>query len=371
MQAENQWYRIENENEVFSPSLLIYPERIEQNIIRMVRMAGDTSRLRPHVKTYKMAEIVKMQMDHGIFKFKCATISEAEMTARCGANDILLALQPVGPGIERFFRLQQAFQNVNFSCIADSEQVIIQISDMARRYNIETNIWLDINVGMDRTGILPGDEAVRLYKLIDSLPKLRAKGLHVYDGHIHEKVFSLREKICNDSFSPVQKMRDDLNREGFGRVNIVAGGSPTFPFHAAREDVESSPGTVLLWDYGYSSSFADMDFLHAAVLFTRVVSKPGKDLICLDLGHKAVGSEMPQPRIMIPGIDDFQITGHNEEHMVVRTRHAGTINTGDPLYALPWHICPTVDRYDKVNVVSDSRVTGQWNVEARKRQITF
>ena len=62
-----------------------------------------------------------------------------------------------------------------------------------------------------------------------------------------------------------------------------------------------------------------MDFLHAAVLFTRVVSKPAKDLICLDLGHKAVGSEMPQPRIMIPDIDDVTIIGHNEEHMVIRT----------------------------------------------------
>ena len=181
-------------------------------------------------------------MNHGIFKFKCATISEAEMAARCGANDILLAMQPVGPNIERFFRLKQAFQNVNFSCIADSEQIIIQISDMACRYNIETHIWLDINVGMNRTGIVPGEEAIRLYKLTDSLPKLKAKGLHVYDGHIHEKVFSLRQKICNDSFAPVQKMRDDLKKAGFSQVNIVAGGSPTFPVHASRKDVEIKPG---------------------------------------------------------------------------------------------------------------------------------
>ncbi len=97
-------------------------------------------------------------------------------------------------------------------------------------------------------------------------------------------------------------------KAGFSQVRIVAGGSPTFPGHATREDVETSPGTILLWDYGYSSSFTDMDFMHAAVLFTRVVSKPAMDLICLDLGHKAVGSEMPQPRIMIPGIDDYTIT---------------------------------------------------------------
>jgi D-serine deaminase-like pyridoxal phosphate-dependent protein len=371
MVPENQWYRIENEDEVFSPSLLVYPERIERNICKMVMMSGDVTRLRPHVKTHKMAEIIRMQMNQGIFKFKCATISEAEMVARCGATDILLAMQPVGPAIERFFRLKQAFKNVSISCIADSEQILVQLSEMAIRYDAEAQIWIDINVGMNRTGIKPGEEAIRIYKLAENLPKLKAAGLHVYDGHIHEKVFSLRQKICAEAFVPVQKMRDDLRNAGFMQVRVVAGGSPSFPVHASENDMETSPGTLLLWDYGYSSSFADMDFLHAAVLFTRVVSKPGNDLICLDLGHKAVGSEMPQPRIMIPGIDDLTIISHSEEHMVIRTSHAGSLNEGDPLYAIPWHICPTVDRYDVVNVVSGSRVTGQWKVEARKRQITF
>jgi D-serine deaminase-like pyridoxal phosphate-dependent protein len=371
MPAEKQWYKIENENEVFSPSLLVYRDRIESNIRKMAAMAGDVTRLRPHVKTHKMPEIMRLQMNHGIFKFKCATIAEAEMAARCGSMDILLAMQPVGPNIERFFRLKQAFLDVNISCIADSEQILIQLSEMACQYNNETHIWIDINVGMNRTGIVPGEEAIRLYKITDNLPKLKAVGFHVYDGHIHEKVFALREQICNDAFAPVLKMVEDLKRSGFTQVRIVVGGTPTFPIHATRKDVEISPGTVLLWDFGYSSSFADMDFQHAAVLFTRVVSKPDKDLICLDLGHKAVASEMPQPRIKILGIDDYTIIGHNEEHMVIKTSYAGHLEPGDPVYAIPWHICPTVDRFETVYVVTESGVTGQWNVEARKRQITF
>lgn len=371
MDPENQWYRIENEEEVFSPSLLVYPDRIESNISKMVEMAEDVSRLRPHVKTHKMSEIIKMQMNHGINKFKCATVSEAEMVAGCGATDILLAMQPAGPGIERFFGLREAFKNVNISCIADSEQILVQLSDKAISYDTDTEIWIDINVGMNRTGIMPGDEAVRIYKLAENLPKLKAVGLHVYDGHILEKDLSLRQKACAEAFAPVQKMKDDLRAAGFTQVRIVAGGSPSFPVHASGNDAEISPGTLLLWDYGYSSRFSDMDFLHAAVLFTRVISKPGKDLLCLDLGHKAVGSEMPQPRIMIPGIDDLTIISHSEEHMVIRTSQAGSLNYGDPIYAIPWHICPTVDRFDTVNVVTGSRVTGQWNVEARKRQITF
>jgi D-serine deaminase-like pyridoxal phosphate-dependent protein len=293
------------------------------------------------------------------------------MVAGCGATDILLAMQPVGPNIERFFRLREAFKNVNVSCIADSEQILFQLSEMAIRYDAGTEIWIDINVGMNRTGILPGEEAIRIYKLAENLPKLKPVGLHVYDGHIHEKDLSLRQKACAEAFAPVQKMTDDLRNAGFQHVKVVAGGSPTFPVHASRHGVETSPGTLILWDYGYSSSFSDMDFLHAAVLFTRVVSKPANDLICLDLGHKAVGSEMPQPRIMIPGIDDLSIISHSEEHILIKTSHAGSLSPGDPLYAIPWHICPTVDRYDTVNIVTGSRVTGQWKVEARKRKITF
>jgi len=152
---------------------------------------------------------------------------------------------------------------------------------------------------------------------------------------------------------------------------VIAGGTPTFPLHALRENVELSPGTLLLWDWGYSSSFKDMTFEHAAVLLTRVVSKPAKDLLCLDLGHKAVASEMPQPRIKILGIEKYTIVGHNEEHMVLRTNEASKYKPGDHFYAVPWHICPTVDRHDWVYVVRDNKVTGQWAVEARKRKITF
>ncbi|MBK8880918.1 MAG: D-TA family PLP-dependent enzyme [Bacteroidales bacterium] len=371
MTTGNQWYKIENEDEVYSPSLLIYPDRIENNICKMVEMARDADRLRPHVKTHKMAEIVRMQMKHGINKFKCATISEAEMVAGCGATDILLAMQPVGPNIERFFRLKKAYRGVNFSCIVDSEQIIHQLSETGCRYDLETSLWIDINVGMNRTGITPDEEAIRIFKLADSLPKLKAEGLHVYDGHIHEKNFSLRTDICNEAWLPVGKMRNNLKTAGFSNVRVVAGGTPTFPVHASKSDVEISPGTILLWDFGYSSSFSDLNFQHAAVLFTRVVSKPAKDIICLDLGHKAVGSEMPQPRIMIPSFNDFTIIGHSEEHMVIRAAQAENIRTGDTVYAIPWHICPTVDRYDSVYVVTESRVSGKWNVAARKREITF
>ena len=80
---------------------------------------------------------------------------------------------------------------------------------------------------------------------------------------------------------------------------------------------------------------------------------------------------MGQPRIKIAGIENYTITGHNEEHMVIRTEESGKFKTGDHIYALPYHICPTVDRYETVSVVMDGSATGEWKVEARKRKISI
>jgi D-serine deaminase-like pyridoxal phosphate-dependent protein len=369
--AEDLWYAITSVEDVASPALLIYPERIEQNIRKMIAIAGNVELIRPHVKTHKMSGIIRLQMKYGIHKFKCATIAEAEMVAECGADDILLAYQPVGPNIDRFFRLKKGFPDAKISCIADSEEVIFQLSETAGRYGMETYLWLDIDNGMNRTGVLPGKKAVKLFEMIIDSPMLKAEGLHVYDGHIHESDFNLRQKICNDAFAPVTGLAAELEKLTNSSLTIVAGGTPTFPIHAKRNGVETSPGTVILWDYSYSSSFPDLNFLHAAVLMMRIISKPGKELICLDLGHKAIASEMPQPRIKILGLNNYIIINHNEEHMVIRTPEARDMKIGNVLYGIPYHICPTVDRYDTVTVVKDGKAEEQWDVEARKRRITY
>ena len=370
MTSQYSWLKITNPDEVNSPSLLIYYTRLESNIKRMISVAGNPDYLRPHLKTHKMPEVVRLLIKHGIMKFKCATISEAEMAAQCGAEDVLLAYQPVGPNIDRFFKLKMEYMNTNFSCLADCESIINSISRVAVKTGISTSVWLDINNGMDRTGVEPGDIAVKLYKLIKDSQMLVPGGIHVYDGHIHDNDLFEREKTCKNAFLPVLSLLDFITDTSANPVKVIAGGTPTFPLHAKRKGIELSPGTTVLWDYGYSSSFADMDFLHAAVLFTRVISKPGHRLICFDLGTKAVASEMPHPRIKIIGIDDYEFVSHNEEHMVIRTPEADKIKVGDPFYCIPYHICPTVDRYDKVYVVRDGCVTEEWNVVARRREIT-
>src|SRR5215831_18900308 len=349
------WHKVTNAREIASPALLVYPDRIEENIRRMLAIAGAAELLRPHVKTHKLAELVRMQITHGITKYKCATITEAEMTAGCGARDVLLAYQPVGPNVDRFVRLIKAFPNTKFSTIADDAETLRCLSAAASDATRQIEVFLDIDCGMHRSGVAPGPAATELYRLINKLPALNAGGLHAYDGHIHDRDPAERLKTCETAFASVQALRIELaniadpssssnalGRLGQPDLTVVAGGTPTFPIHARRKDVECSPGTCILWDAGYRTKLPDLPFLPAALLLTRVVSKPGGNRLCLDLGHKAVASENPHPRVEFLELPDAKAIMHREEQLVIETARADQFVVGACLYGSPWHICPTV-----------------------------
>jgi D-serine deaminase-like pyridoxal phosphate-dependent protein len=367
----DQWYHVDGTAGIPTPALLIFPDRIEANLQRMLNLAGGPDHLRPHVKTHKMAEIVKLKILYGISKFKCSTLAEAEMVAKCGGKDIMLAMQPVGPHLDGYFKLQSFYSGSRFSTLVDSPAVAEQIAALATARKQETDLWLDINNGMDRTGVLPGKEALLMYQKISGLPFIRTRGLHVYDGHIHERDIHERKKICERDFQSVNTLIGDIRHAGYEVPVIVAGGTPTFPVHAHRRNTETSPGTCVLWDSGYQNNFPDLDFLPAAVLLTRVVSKPNRNLLCLDLGHKAIAAEMPHPRITLLDIPISRFVNHSEEHLVIETDASEQWNPGDALYGIPWHICPTVPRYKSAYIIRNARVSGEWQIDARDRMITL
>ena len=138
------WFAVENLDEVESPALLIYPARVEENIRRMVAIVGDAARLRPHVKTHKLAQITRRNIAAGITKFKAATIAEAEMLGRENAADILLAYQPVGPNARRLIELIRTFPKTSFACLVDDIGAAHTLSQLAVREGTRINVLLDL-----------------------------------------------------------------------------------------------------------------------------------------------------------------------------------------------------------------------------------
>ena len=319
------WHTLTTPDEIPSPALLLYPERIEENIRRMIATTGSVDRLRPHVKTHKLAEVVQLQLKAGITKFKCATIAEA-------VGNLASAGQEAG---------------------------------------ITLPVLLDLDGGMGRTGIPLGQAAVTLYKLIDQLPGVEPAGLHLYDGHLHDSDPAERLAKWETMMEQLKSFRTDVETAGLPMPVVVGGGTPTFPFHARHTAHECSPGTTLLWDFGYAEKFADLEFQQAAVLLSRVVSKPGSDRVTLDLGHKGIAAENPHPRVKFIGLDDAEAVVHSEEHLTLQTDRAGEFRVGDLLYGIPRHICPTVALYDRAYIIRMGKLTAQWQVTARARKLTY
>lgn len=373
MPAMDARYRIADTGNIFTPALIVFREQLEANLDHMIKIAGDVNRLRPHCKTHKMPEVTKIQLKKGIYKHKCATLAEAEMLSDAGVQDIILSYNMVGPNIARAVKFLQKYPKSELKVLADHAGPIAQLGQAMTAAGLKIGVLLDLNVGQNRTGVLPGPQALELYKLIAKTPGLKPAGFHVYDGNHNQKSVTEREAGVDHEWEKVIALRDDCVKAGIPVPRLVCGGTGTFPIYSAKKDptIELSPGTCVFNDAGYGERYADMPFPPATMLLTRVISRPAPDLMTLDLGYKAVASDPPAgQRVTFPQLPDVEQVLQNEEHLVLRTPEAEKFQPGDELYALPKHICPTSALHKQVYVVANGEVVGQWEVTGRDRCIT-
>ena len=370
--TNKEWFLISDIKNLDTPALVIYPQRVKENIGILKNMIDEVSRLRPHVKTNKSREASLLMLEAGITKFKCATISEAEMLGMCYAPDVLLAYQPLGPKLDRFISLIETYPETKFSCLVDNIKSAQNISEAALKYHLKIDVYIDLNIGMNRTGIKPGSQALQLYVDCDKLSGIHPLGLHAYDGHIHDADLAVRTKRADEAFEPVKTLLQEIEQKCHAQSIIIAGGSPTFPIHAKRERVECSPGTFIYWDRGYSLTCAEQSFLTAVLVISRVISLPDETKICLDVGHKSVSAENElNKRIYFLNAPDLVFVGQSEEHLVADAGTGHHYKVGDVLYGVPYHVCPTIALYERAITIEDHHISGEWRNIARDRKITI
>lgn len=236
-------YEIKNIETIDSPALIVYQAVIKKNISNALSLVKNLNDFRPHVKTNKMAEVCAMMLEAGIKKFKCATIAEAEMLAGIGAQDILLAYQPVGPKINRLLELTHKFETATFACLVDNMEAAKAIAQQFNHAKKIAVVFIDINTGMNRTGITPKN-VVNLAHYIDGLEGMKLKGLHAYDGHIRDSDFNKLKQDSDEGFKQVLTLKNELQVNRDDKLTMVMGGSPTFPVHARRNEVEAAPALL-------------------------------------------------------------------------------------------------------------------------------
>lgn len=365
------WYRLDDVDALDSPCLVVHPRRVAENIRRMVSMVDDPSRLRPHIKTHKTAEGVQLMMQAGITKFKCATIAEAELLGVCGAPDVLLAYQPHGPKARRLAALARAYPSARYACLTDNLASATAMSRIFTDEGLCVPVYLDIDIGMHRSGMAPDPPmAGRLFADCQAMDGITPVGLHAYDGHHRHPDIAMRKAACDEGFRAIDDLRRSITENTGVRPHVIVGGSPTFPIHACRPEVECSPGTSIFWDACYAGLCPEQPFEPAAVLVARVLSLPTPTRVCIDLGHKSVAAENDiARRVVFPDAPELRPVSQSEEHLVMEAPEGHGFRPGDVLYGIPYHICPTVALYDRMPAAVEGRVKGAWRVLARDRSL--
>jgi len=360
-----------------SPAILVFRHLLEHNLAQTLAIAGSPDRLRPHCKTHKTREIVKLLLERSVQRHKCATLREVAMCIEAGARDIVLAYQLVGPQTEQFTALAAREPDVRLAALVDCDMAAEWLSQAARAAGVTVGAMVDLDTGLHRTGLPLGEEAMRLYRRVSELPGLRPAGLHIYDAqNNHHPALADRAAAVERTIAPVLEMAEALRREGHDVPELLCGGTGTFPCYARYGGaITCSPGTIVFWDQGYSKAFPDLDarLAQSAVLLGRVVSRPTPQHVTLDLGTKGIASDPPVGRRgLILGLEDAVTTIHNEEHWGVTSDRAGSYRVGDTVFVVPTHICPNTNLYPLLYIIDEQgAVCDRWEVVARHRPLVF
>jgi D-serine deaminase-like pyridoxal phosphate-dependent protein len=368
--ASDSRYHISSIAEVLTPALLLYPEILSANIDRTVELlGGNPDRWRPHIKTAKLGYTLRMLVAHGVRNFKCATTLELLLACQCGAADVLLAYPSAGANAQRVREIAAQFPQVRISALAENEAQLRQWQGSS------VGIFLDINPGMNRTGIDQNDSR-KVSELVRAIAAnvLDFRGLHYYDGQYGGIAEPERAAQAHAGYHRLLNLVNDLERSGAHVPEVITAGTPTFPcslsfdgFRNAKFIHRVSPGTIIYCD---ASSLAQLPNLRgyrpAVLVLTRVVSQPSENIVTCDAGHKAVSADAGVPTCLVVGHPELTPLAPSEEHLPLSIKAgAAAPQLGDPLFLLPRHICPTVNNFDQALLIRDGVIDSAEQVSAR------
>ncbi len=368
-------YRIDGVETLLTPALAIYPEIVDQNIENTIRLlGGDVNRWRPHVKTAKLGFIMRRMAKRGIAQAKCSTTLELAAACAAGMKDVLLAYPVVGANAARVAELAEENRQVRVSALVENP------AQAAGWKGRRMSLFIDVNPGMDRTGIEQGHVAAILgvARAIDAAG-VEFRGLHYYDGHVSVPVMEEREKAAHRGYDRLMEVVAALERAGFPIEEVITSGTPAFPcaatyapFRSARFVHRASPGTVVYSDLTSLAQLpAEWGFQPAALVVSTVVSHPKDNFLTCDAGHKAVSADAGIPTCAVVGMPDLVPLKPSEEHLPMEVKGGSRPEIGKALYLVPRHVCPTVNNFDDALIIADHRVATVEKVTARGHEAPF
>ncbi|MFX0153944.1 MAG: DSD1 family PLP-dependent enzyme [Candidatus Hodarchaeota archaeon] len=349
-------------DEISTPALIVDYNLMKKNIETMAKFAkANNVSLRPHVKTHKCPKIGMMQLKAGASGICVARVGEAEIFAEHGFHDILIANEVIELNqINRLVELNK--KNLVRVCV-DSEKNIIDLNKIASKEGLNLEVLLEVDVGLGRNGVQPGEAALKFANLIKERPNLNLVGLQGYEGHLTSVIDpDLRKKQTEESMKLLVETRDLLNTNGFNITYLTASNTVTYSFSAKYDGVtELQPGTYIFNDEHYHRVSPEFDI--AATVLSTVTNNPRKRIYSIDAGLKAATNDSGNP--VFKNYPKSKIRVMTEEHSIIRIGQTDSFEIGQKIELYPSHICTTVNLYDFFTVVKDGEVLGRWDILAR------
>ncbi len=359
-----------------TPALVVHLDRVRANLARILELLGDEpDRWRPHVKTTKMRPIFAEVARVGVRQFKCATTREAsELAAALREEgiedaDVLLAYPLLGPALARLAEIAREHEHIRFSVLCEDHEIL----DAMPR---ELEVFLDVNPGMDRTGI-PLERREAILDLARSAGS-RFRGLHFYEGHLHDLDLGARRLRAFACYDALMDLALALERSGSPPRELVTSGTPGLlpalaysPFRSLAGALHRvSPGTVVFHDLRSEEDTPELGLVPAATLLTRVVSHPTPDTVTCDAGSKSLAAEAGDPAAYVIGHPDYTPRTPSEEHLPLHVTSGPLPRRGTLLHLVPRHVCPTINLAEQAILVDRGKVSAIVPVSARAHELT-
>lgn len=350
--------------QIDTPALILDLDVLQDNISRMAAFFADSPvRLRPHIKTHKCPEIARLQLDAGAAGITCAKVSEAEVFARAGIKDILIANQVTGK--VKIDRLTELAGNCNLMVAVDDPINVARLNRRCREKGVNLGVLVEVDIGMNRCGVQPGQPTVELARDVDNSAHLSFRGLQAYEGHlVLMKDPAERSTAVRKAFEPLEKTCRLLEKEGLKPEIVSGGGTGTYDISGTETPLtEIQAGSYVFMDETYLK--VRSEFKSSLNVLSSVVSRPVPERLVTDAGLKSMTSEFGWPRML--GGMAVEMNYLSEEHGVLTLLQPGEVELqgGDRVRFLPSHVCTTVNLHDQFYVYREGLLVDIWKIAAR------
>jgi D-serine deaminase-like pyridoxal phosphate-dependent protein len=356
----------ESLTEVETPAVLIDLDQVERNIQEMAGAAGAHGvRLRPHVKSHKIPQLMRMQLDGGAIGATCATLREVETMIDAGCPSVTLAFPLLSA--EKVARLQGMRERAEIRVTLDSVEAATLLGRAAGSEPFD--VLLEVDTGQGRLGRPPGTPSVELGLEIAALPGVRLMGVSSHAGHAYAA--TSRDELTRIAAAEAEDLvrtSEELIRRGVGVEEISVGSTPSARAGFGLGMTESRPGTYLMNDANMVRLGVATHETCAAFVLATVISRPTPDRVVIDAGTKMLSSDGV-------GRDDWVHVLHrpdlrpaflSEEHGVFRADDpAAAPRIGERVLVVPNHVCTMMNLADEVHLARDGVVTDTVPVLAR------